>query len=93
MALTQDHEAIAATDARWPTVCVVIPTRGRKDLVRQAVESVVRQDYRGDIDILVVHDHEEPQHELTGLAGPGSTCHAADQHAHRGLGRLAQHRS
>ncbi|HSS68126.1 MAG TPA: glycosyltransferase family A protein [Nocardioidaceae bacterium] len=71
MALTQDHEATLAMDAGWPTVCVVIPTRGRETLVRQAVESVVRQDYRGDLDILVVHDHEEPQHELTRLAVPG----------------------
>jgi glycosyltransferase involved in cell wall biosynthesis len=62
---------VAADEVGWPDVCVVIPTRGRAALVRQAVESVVAQDYPGDLDILVVHDHEDPQNELKELARPG----------------------
>lgn len=57
----------------WPPVCVITPTRGRPELVREAVESVIDQDYEGDIDLIVVHDQEEPQHELKELARPGRT--------------------
>jgi GT2 family glycosyltransferase len=55
--------------AEWPTVCVILPTRGRPELLREAVESVVAQDYAGDIDVIVVHDQEEPQTELKELEG------------------------
>jgi glycosyltransferase involved in cell wall biosynthesis len=55
----------------WPPVSVVLPTRGRPELLREAVESVLGQDYPGDIDLVVVHDQEEPHHELSELAGTG----------------------
>lgn len=55
----------------WPPVCVVLPTRGRPDLVRESVASVLEQDYPGDVDLIVVHDQEEPQTELIELAQPG----------------------
>ena len=54
-----------------PTVAVVLPTRGRRELLREAVDSVLDQDYEGDIDLVVVHDQEEPHYELTDLARPG----------------------
>lgn len=54
----------------WPLVDVVIPTRGRPELVREAVQSVVDQDYAGDVRITVVHDHEDPQTSLTTHARP-----------------------
>lgn len=57
--------------SEWPTVCVVLPTRGRPELLREAVVSVVEQDYAGDIDLIVVHDQEEPQTELKELARAG----------------------
>lgn len=57
-------------DGRLPDVDVVIPTRGRPDLVREAVHSVVDQDYQGHVSIVVVHDHEEPQTSLASLARP-----------------------
>jgi GT2 family glycosyltransferase len=64
--------AAAETDvADWPTVCVILPTRGRPELVREAVESVIDQDYAGDIDVIVVHDQEEPQTELKALERKG----------------------
>jgi glycosyltransferase involved in cell wall biosynthesis len=71
VALTDGRETAPAAGVDWPTVCVVIPTRGRAQLVRQAVEAVVAQDYPGDLDIVVVHDHEDPQHELKELSRPG----------------------
>lgn len=53
--------------ARWPAVTVVVPTRGRPDLVRLAVEGVVAQRYDGPITCLVVHDQEAPDESLTAL--------------------------
>jgi glycosyltransferase involved in cell wall biosynthesis len=50
---------------------VVLPTRGRPELLREAVDSVLGQDYQGDIDLVVVHDQEEPHHDLVELARPG----------------------
>lgn len=55
----------------WPTISVVLPTRGRPELLREAVVSVVEQDYAGDLDVLVVHDQEEPHGDLRQLARPG----------------------
>jgi glycosyltransferase involved in cell wall biosynthesis len=73
---TTSREAPAAADPMppcegWPTVAVVLPTRGRRELLREAVDSVLDQDYEGDIDLVVVHDQEEPHYELTDLARPG----------------------
>jgi hypothetical protein len=64
-------DASAVTE--WPTVCVILPTRGRPELVREAVISVIEQDYAGDIDVIVVHDQEEPQTELKEFARQGRT--------------------
>ena len=57
----------------WPRVAVVLPTRGRPELLREAVVSVLDQDYAGDIDVVVVHDQEDPHRDLLELAGPGRT--------------------
>lgn len=57
----------------WPLVDVVIPTRGRPELVREAVQSVVDQDYAGSIRVFVVHDHEEPETSLAALSRPDRT--------------------
>ncbi len=59
--------------ASWPTVAVVLPTRGRPELLREAVVSVLDQDYAGEIDLVVVHDQEEPHTELKELASAGRT--------------------
>ena len=45
---------------RWPLVTVILPTRGRPDLVRAAIASIVGQAYPGPIECLVVHDQETP---------------------------------
>lgn len=66
-----DGDASAAlTGASLPTVSVVLPTRGRPDLVRAAVAAVVAQDYRGPIECLVVHDQEDPEMSLVDLGVP-----------------------
>jgi glycosyltransferase involved in cell wall biosynthesis len=39
-------------------VTAVVPTHGRPELARQAVESILSQDYPGALDVIVVHDAE-----------------------------------
>ena len=50
-----------------PPVSVVIPTRGRPDSLRRAVDSVLAQDYAGDIELLIVFDQEEDTFETPAL--------------------------
>jgi glycosyltransferase involved in cell wall biosynthesis len=47
-----------------PAVTVVIPTRDRPELLRQAVDSVLGQDYPGEIRCVIVHDGTEPDMSL-----------------------------
>jgi cellulose synthase/poly-beta-1,6-N-acetylglucosamine synthase-like glycosyltransferase len=51
----------------WPLVSVILPTRGRPDLVRESIAAVVAQAYPGQIECLVVHDQEPPDEELSKL--------------------------
>jgi len=43
----------------WPLVTAVIPTKDRPQLLIRAVQSVIDQDYPGDIECLVVFDGTE----------------------------------
>lgn len=47
-----------------PAVTVIVATRDRPDLLRQALDSILAQRYAGDIDVLVVFDQCEPDHDL-----------------------------
>jgi glycosyltransferase involved in cell wall biosynthesis len=47
-----------------PAVGVVIPTRDRPELVRRAVAAALEQDYPGRIEVVVVFDGTEPDHDL-----------------------------
>ena len=42
--------------SEWPSVAVVIPTRHRPAQLRQAIASVLAQDYPGRLDVVVVFD-------------------------------------
>ena len=53
--------------AEWPRVSVIVPTRGRPELVRLTIAAVVAQTYPGDIECIVVHDQEAPDEGLTSL--------------------------
>lgn len=59
---------VADQSACWPTVGVVIPTRGRPELVRHAVAAALTQDYPGAVEVVVVFDAEEPDQDLLELA-------------------------
>lgn len=66
--LSSDHDADPVTsEHEWPTVAVVIPTRGRPELLRKAVRAIVDQDYPGQIECIVVHDKEEPDASISEL--------------------------
>ncbi len=55
----------------WPLVSVILATRGRPELVREALASVLHQNYPGAIEAIVVHDQEPAQLALTELTRPG----------------------
>ncbi|MGL5828414.1 MAG: glycosyltransferase family 2 protein, partial [Angustibacter sp.] len=59
------------TESQWPLVSVVLPTRGRPQLVRESLASITQQSYPGELEILVVHDQEPADPELAELARPG----------------------
>ncbi len=97
-----DPEAAPATDAAcgagepvssdpepWPLVSVIVPTRGRPDLVRAAISSVVGQTYPGPIECLVVHDQEPPDPGAGEPGHGGSPGPGDDQPAHARPGRRA----
>src|SRR5690349_12540191 len=58
---------MSSDPGQWPLVSVIVPTRGRPELVRQALCSVIGQTYPGAIECIVVHDQEPPQPELADL--------------------------
>jgi len=61
-----------APDAeKTPLVSVAIPTRGRPELLRETLATIVAQDYLGDIEIMVIHDREEIDLTLAELSVPG----------------------
>lgn len=72
-------------DPTWPIVSVVLPTRGRPDLVRDALTSVCEQDYPGKIDCVVVHDQEMPDDSLTDLTCTGRAVRVCANHRAPGL--------
>lgn len=51
-------------DTSAPAVGVVIATHNRPELLRRALNSVLAQDYAGDLDVVVVFDRSEPMVEL-----------------------------
>ncbi len=52
--------AASATDDLWPMVTAVIPTKDRRVLLARAVEAVMKQDYPGPIECIVVFDGTTP---------------------------------
>lgn len=49
-----------ADASSWPLVTAVVLTMNRQQLLIRAVQSVIDQDYPGDIECLVVYDGTEP---------------------------------
>ena len=53
--------------AAQDTVSVVIATRNRPEMVREAITSVLDQDYQGAVEVLVVFDQSEPDPTIATL--------------------------
>lgn len=44
---------------RWPKIVVVVPARNEAETIARCVESLIRQEYPGELQIIVVDDHSE----------------------------------
>lgn len=95
MSAPEQNPEPSATAA--PLVSVVIPTRGRPALLRETLETIVGQDYPGPIEVIVVHDREDPDPTLAQLSVPGrevvaiSNVRTAGLCGARNTGVLASH--
>ncbi|MCW2797904.1 glycosyltransferase family A protein [Nocardioides sp.] len=54
--------------AKNPLVSVVIPTRGRPELLLETLATITGQDYAGTLEVVVVHDREEVDPTLARLS-------------------------
>ena len=68
----------------WPSVCVVIPTRNRPELLRRAVDGVLTQDYPGVLQVIVVLDQTEAASALGSLE-PSDRVHIMENQRVKGL--------
>ncbi len=68
-----------------PLVSVVIPTRGRPELLRETLASIVAQDYAGPMEILVVHDQEDADRTLSELGTPDRVVRSMSNDGKPGL--------
>ena len=59
-----DALAGAVSVTQWPSVTAVVPSHGRPKLLRQAIASILAQDYPGRLDVIVVHDREPEDPDL-----------------------------
>jgi glycosyltransferase involved in cell wall biosynthesis len=67
---TTSSQAVTPEHTEWPLVSVIMPTRGRPELVRESISSVVAQDYPGELECIVVHDQEPADESLAEVARP-----------------------
>lgn len=63
MSARTDLDPIAAPstapgNGEWPEVSVIVPTRGRPELVRDTLRGIIGQSYPGLLDVVIVHDQE-----------------------------------
>jgi glycosyltransferase involved in cell wall biosynthesis len=70
--------------SEWPSVSVVLPTYERPGPLREALTSVLRQDYPGDLEVVVVFDHTPPDMSLE-QRGPGRQVRVLSNTRQRGL--------
>jgi len=55
--------AIAAASTESPLVSVIIPTHGRNEFLKKAIELIQRQDYP-NLEVIIVDDSEQPSQDL-----------------------------
>ena len=57
LARERDTRALPPAPARWPSVVAVVPARDEADVIARSVGSLARQEYAGDLRIVVVDDN------------------------------------
>ncbi len=55
----RDDASVAGVPAPWPAVAAVIPARNESECISRSVRSLLRQDYRGPLSIVVVDDDSD----------------------------------
>jgi hopene-associated glycosyltransferase HpnB len=45
--------------AQWPRVAVIVPARNEAETIGRTVESLLKQDYAGELNMVVVDDHSD----------------------------------
>jgi hopene-associated glycosyltransferase HpnB len=50
---------VAGESQRWPTVVALVPARNEAETISRCAESLIRQEYGGELQIVVVDDHSE----------------------------------
>lgn len=58
--MSTDPVSAAATTRTMPSVCVVIPAHARPIELRRAIQSIIDQDYDGQVSVIVVFDRASP---------------------------------
>jgi len=58
-ASARDTTNIAGIAVPWPAVTAVIPARNESECIARSVQSLLRQDYRGPLTIVVVDDDSD----------------------------------
>jgi hopene-associated glycosyltransferase HpnB len=58
-ASVRDTTRVAAISGPWPAVAAVIPARNESDYIARSMQSLLRQDYRGPLTIVVVDDDSD----------------------------------
>jgi len=78
----RDEERVPSP-ARWPSVAVIVPARNEAEHISASVGSLVRQDYPGRLDIIVIDDDSSD--------GTGQCAETAGQDARRSVSVIASH--
>ena len=58
-ASVRDTARITGLSGQWPAVAAVIPARNESDYIARSVTSLLRQDYRGPLTVVVVDDDSD----------------------------------
>jgi len=54
-----DGIAKQESPAQWPRVAVIVPARNEAETIARTVESLAKQDYAGELRVVVVDDHSD----------------------------------
>jgi glycosyltransferase involved in cell wall biosynthesis len=56
----EEMSDVLGGSSTWPSISVIVPTRDRPELLRHAVQSILGQDYPGEVECVVVFDQSAP---------------------------------